>query len=189
MGGTCRQCGDVCGGSRVRNACRIGFIALDFLGDAANYAISLSVAGMALARRARAAWIKGLSLFTLALWVLMSTLWKVWHATLPEPITMGVVGMLACCANVSVAALLFRHRQGDANRRSVWICSRNDAIGNLAVVAAAAGVFGTHSAWPDVIVAAIIALLGLSGGWHIMRQARAELREPAAAAIHAAAVP
>lgn len=87
-----------------------------------------------------------------------------------------MIGVLALVANVAVAIMLFRFRTGDANMRSVWICSRNDAIGNVAVVLAAAGVFGTGTAWPDLIVAAVLAGLGLSGGWQIIRQARAELR-------------
>jgi Co/Zn/Cd efflux system component len=150
--------------------------ALDFFGDAANYAISLLVAGMALAWRARAALLKGATLALLGLYVLGSALWAALHGSAPEAETMGIIGVLALAANVFVAVMLFRFRGGDANMRSVWICSRNDAIGNVAVVAAAAGVFGTGTAWPDLIVAAVLAVLGLSGGWQIIRQARGELR-------------
>lgn len=154
--------------------------ALDFLGDAANYAISLFVAGMALKWRARAAALKGASLLALGLWVFASTAWMALAGTLPKAETMGVVGFAALAANVAVAALLFGYRGGEANRRSVWICSRNDAIGNVAVLAAAAGVFGTGTAWPDLIVAAILASLGVWGGVQILRQAAGELRaEPA----------
>jgi Co/Zn/Cd efflux system component len=149
--------------------------AIDFLGDAANYAISLTVAGMALAWRTRAALAKGISLAVLAVWVLGSTVWHALTGTLPSAGTMGVVGVLALAANAGVALMLYRWRGGDANMRSVWICSRNDAIGNVAVVLAAAGVFGTGTGWPDVIVAAIMAGLGLSGGWQIIRHAVAEL--------------
>jgi len=152
--------------------------ALDFFGDAANYAISLGVAGMALAWRARAALLKGLTLGLLGFWVLGVTVWHAYAGTLPEAEVMGVVGGLALAANASVALLLYRFRTGDANMRSVWICSRNDAIGNVAVVLAAAGVFGTGTAWPDLIVATIMAALGISGGWQIARQALAELRSP-----------
>lgn len=155
--------------------------ALDFLGDAANYAISLGVAGMALQWRARAALLKGTSLFLLGLWVLGSTFWMALAGTLPRAETMGVIGVLALLANLICAVMLWRHREGDANRRSVWICSRNDAIGNIAVVAAALGVFGTGTAWPDIGVAVILAGLGVSGGWQIIRQARAELRGVASA--------
>ncbi|ARR52862.1 cation transporter [Rhizorhabdus wittichii DC-6] len=158
--------------------------ALDFLGDSANYAISLGVAGLALQWRARAALLKGASLFLLGLWVLGSTVWMALAGTLPRAETMGIVGGIALVANLVCALLLWRHRDGDANRRSVWICSRNDAIGNVAVVAAAFGVFGTGTAWPDLIVAAILAGLGVSGGWQIMRQARGEL-----SSIDASAVP
>ena len=150
--------------------------ALDFFGDAANYAISLLVAGMALGWRARAALLKGATLAVLGAYVLGSAVWSALHGSSPEPETMGIIGTLALAANAMVAVLLFRFRAGDANMRSVWICSRNDAVGNVAVVAAAAGVFGTGTAWPDLIVAAVLAMLGLSGGWQIVRQARGELR-------------
>ncbi|GLV23852.1 cation transporter [Sphingobium sp. TomTYG45] len=150
--------------------------ALDFLGDSANYAISLGVAGMALAWRARAAMLKGATLFALGVGVIASTGYAAFAGTLPLAETMGIVGGLALAANVAVALILYRFRAGEANMRSVWICSRNDAIGNIAVVAAAFGVFGTGSGWPDLIVAAILATLGISGGIQIMRQAAAELR-------------
>src|SRR3954451_15660654 len=150
--------------------------ALDFLGDAANYAISLGVAGMVLAWRARAALLKGATLGLLGLWVLASTAWHAYAGTLPQAEVMGVVGMLALLANGGVALMLYRFRGGDANMRSVWICSRNDAIGNPGVMLAAEGVFGTGTGWTDVIVAAIMGGLGLQGGWQIVRQARAELQ-------------
>lgn len=150
--------------------------ALDFLGDAANYAISLGVAGMALVWRARAALAKGLSIFVFGLWVMGSTVWMAMQGAVPRAETMGVVGVLALIANLTCAVMLWRHRTGDANRRSVWICSRNDAIGNIAVVAAAIGVFGTGTGWPDIAVAAIMAVLALTGGWQIIAHARQELR-------------
>lgn len=152
--------------------------ALDFLGDSANYAISLGVAGMVLTWRARAAMLKGATLFALGVWVIGSTGYAAFAGTLPQAETMRIVGDLALAANVAVAFILYRFRSGEANMRSVWICSRNDAIGNVAVVAAAFGVFGTGSAWPDLTVAAILATLGISGGIQIMRQAAAELRAP-----------
>jgi Co/Zn/Cd efflux system component len=153
--------------------------ALDFLSDAANYAISLGVAGMALAWRARAALLKGVSLAVLGLFVLASAVHAAVTGAAPEPHIMGAIGVAALVANVGVALLLYRFRAGDANMRSVWICSRNDAIGNVAVVAAAAGVFRTGSAWPDLIVASVLAGLALWGGFQIVVQARAELRSPA----------
>jgi len=153
--------------------------ALDFLADSANYAISLGVAGMGLAWRARAALLKGGSLALLGGGVLLSTFLYALGGGLPKAETMGVIGTLALLANAGVALMLYRFRSGDANMRSVWICSRNDALGNLAVLAAAAGVFGTGTPWPDLIVAIIMAALGISGGWQIVRQARSELRAAA----------
>jgi Co/Zn/Cd efflux system component len=153
--------------------------ALDFLGD------TTIVAGLTLAWRARAALFKGVTVFAFAVWIVAVTIHHAWLGTLPDPIIMGPVGVLALLVNVVVAAMLFRFRSGDANMRSVWICSRNDAIGNLAVLAAAAGVFRTGAGWPDLIVAAIMSALGLSGGWAIMRSAVAELRVTAVASLHA----
>ena len=150
--------------------------ALDFFGDATNYAISLLVAGMALAWRARAAILKGATLAVMGLFVLGSAMWAAIAGSSPDAAPMGIVGTVALVANLGVAALLYRFRSGDANMRSVWICSRNDSIGNLAVVAAAFGVFGTGTAWPDLIVAAILATLGLSGAWQIIRHAQSDLR-------------
>lgn len=152
--------------------------AMDFLADAANYVISLVVLGMALTWRARAALLKGLSLGVLGLWVAGQTAWNAIAQTVPEAHVMGVVGALALLANLGVAAMLYFHRDGDANRRSVWICSRNDAIANLAVLGAAAGVFGTGTGWPDIVVAAIMAGLALTGATQIVRQASAELKQP-----------
>jgi Co/Zn/Cd efflux system component len=149
--------------------------ALDFFGDAANYAISLGVAGMALTWRARAAVAKGGTLIVFALWVLGSTAWHALHGTLPQAEVMGMIGLAALLANGGVAFMLYRFRGGDANMRSVWICSRNDAIGNFAVLLAALGVFGSGTGWPDVIVASIMGGLGLWGGLQIVRQARGEL--------------
>lgn len=149
--------------------------ALDFFGDAANYVISLGVAGVALAWRSRAALVKGGTMLAFALWVLGSTAWHAWDGTLPQPGVMGAVGAAALAANGGIALMLYRFRAGDANMRSVWICSRNDTIGNLAVLLSAAGVFGTGTGWPDVIVAAVMGGLGFQGGWQIMRQARREL--------------
>lgn len=150
--------------------------AVDFFGDAANYGLSLAVLAMALAWRARAAALKALSMGAFGLFVLGRAAWSASQGIVPEPATMGAIGALALLANVSVAAMLYAWRDGDANMRSVWLCSRNDAIGNLAVMAAALGVFGTGSAWPDLVVAAVMALLALSAARSIVRQASAELR-------------
>lgn len=152
---------------------------MDFLGDAANYAISLLVLGRALAVRARAALVKGVSLGLLGLWVAAETALNALHQSVPAAPVMGAVGMAALLANIAVAALLYAHRDGDANRASAWICSRNDAIANLAVLAAALGVFGTGAGWPDIVVAAVMATLAVSGAAQIIARARAELRAPA----------
>ena len=149
--------------------------ALDFLGDSANYAISLGVAGMALAWRARAALLKAATMLAFGLWVLGSAVWGFLAGSTPHAETMGLIGALALAANVAVALMLFLYLACDANMRSVWICSRNDAIGNLAVMGAALGVFGTGQSWPDLIVAAIMAALAIWGSIEVFRQARSEL--------------
>ena len=150
--------------------------AVDFFGDAANYGISLLVLGMALRWRARAALFKGLTMGAFGVFVLGRAVWSASTGTVPEPVTMGAIGALALLANVSVAAMLYAWREGDANMRSVGRCSRNDAIGNLAVMAAAVGVFGTGTAWPDLAVAAVMGVLALSAARSVIQQARAELR-------------
>lgn len=155
---------------------------IDFFGDAGNYAISLAVLGMGLAARARAALFKAACMAAFGVFVLGRALWNVKAGTVPEPATMGAVGFVALLVNVGVAWLLYRFRAGDANMRSVWICSRNDAVGNLAVMLAALGVFGTGTAWPDLVVAAVMGLLALTGGWAVLRQARGELRRSKQAA-------
>ena len=154
--------------------------ALDFLGDSANYAISLGVAGMALSWRARAAWVKGLTTLLFGFSVLASAIWGLINGATPDPVTMGAVGFLALTVNLSVAVMLYRYRTGDANMRSVWICSRNDAINNLLVIGAGLAVFWSGSGIPDLLVAFVMAALGISGGWQILRQAREELRTVAA---------
>jgi Co/Zn/Cd efflux system component len=160
--------------------------AVDFFGDAANYGVSLAVLAMVPRVRARAAQLKAACMAAFGVFVLVRAAWAWQTGEVPEPMTMGVVALAALAANVGVALLLFRYRAGDANMRSVWICSRNDAIGNLAVGAAALGVFGTGSAWPDLIVAAFMALLAISGAATVARQAQRELRgEVPAPASHA----
>lgn len=149
--------------------------ALDFFGDSANYAISLGVAGLAISWRARAAMFKAATMLGIGLWVIGNGVYGVFVGSNPEPQTMGVVGTIALVVNVAVALLLFRFREGDANRRSVWICSRNDAIGNLAVLGAALGVFGTGQAWPDLLVATIMAALAIWGSAEVFVQAQREL--------------
>jgi Co/Zn/Cd efflux system component len=149
--------------------------ALDFFGDAANYGVSLFVIGMALRYRAMAAIAKGASMGLFGLWVVGTVIWHAVHGTVPEPLTMGVIGFLALAVNALSFGLLYASRGGDANMRSAWICTRNDVLGNLAVLLAAAGVFGTGTGWPDLAVAAIMAALALQGAWIVLRQASGEL--------------
>ena len=149
--------------------------ALDFMGDAANYGISLFVLSRAIRWRASAALLKGAAMALFGVWLLGMALWKAMHPELPGAGVMGVVGALALIANLVGAALLYRFREGDANRRSVWLCTRNDAIGNLAVLAAAAGVAASATPWPDLAVGAIMAALALSSAWQVLRRATAEL--------------
>ncbi len=154
--------------------------ALDFLGDAANYAISLIVVGMALRHRATAALAKGVTMGLFGLWVIGTVVWHAVHGTLPSAFTMGAVGFAALAANAASFGLLWAFRGGDANMRSAWICTRNDVLGNLAVLLAALSVFGTGTGWPDIIVAAIMAALALQGATIVVRQSLAELRQPVA---------
>ena len=149
--------------------------ALDFLGDAGNYVISLLVVGMALRYRAMAAFAKGATMGLFGLWVLGVTAWHAWQGTVPEAFTMGAVGVAALLANATSFALLWAYREGDSNMRSAWICTRNDVLGNLAVLLAALGVFGTGTGWPDIAVAAIMAALALQGAWIVLNQSWAEL--------------
>ena len=158
--------------------------AVDFFGDAANYAVSLFVVGMALRYRAYAALAKGVSMGLFGLWVIGTVIWHAAHGTLPSAVTMGAVGVAAFAANAASFALLWAYRAGDANMRSAWICTRNDAAGNLAVLLAAAGVFGTGAGWPDLIVAAIMAGLALQGSGLVLHQAVGELRQPVPIPAH-----
>lgn len=155
--------------------------ALDFLGDSANYAISLFVLGMGARWRTGAALIKGIAMGGFGLWVLGATVWSLVFEGRPSAMVMGSVGVMALMANIVSAYLLYRFREGDANMRSVWLCSRNDAVGNLAVVAAASGVFATGSSWPDLGVAAIIAGLALTASFRVLSHAGQEWRDQAAA--------
>ena len=150
--------------------------AADFLGDSANYALSLGALAMGGGWLSRVALLKGAAMSIYGIAVLAYAAWRAWLGVPPEPLTMGLVGALALAVNFGVAALLYRFREGDANMRSVWLCTRNDVIANLLVLAAAAGVEGTASVWPDVAVAVVLAALGLSSGRVVIRQALAELR-------------
>jgi cation diffusion facilitator family transporter len=151
--------------------------ALDFFGDAANYAISLLVVGMVLRYRAMAALAKGTTMGLFGVWIIGTAIWHALHGTLPNAYTMGAIGFAALVANAISFGLLWAHRDGDANMRSAWICTRNDVLGNLAVLLAAAGVFGTGTGWPDVIVATIMACLALQGAWLVIRHSLLELHQ------------
>ena len=150
--------------------------ALDFFADAATYGISLAVIGASLQIRARAALVKGLSLTIMGVWVAGSTAYHVLVLGVPRAEIMGVIGLLALATNVASVLILLRYKDGDANVRSVWLCSRNDAIGNVAVMIAAAGVWGTATRWPDLAVAAIMAGLFLYSSAQILRQSLREIR-------------
>ncbi|MBK1850507.1 cation transporter [Marinobacter sp. 1-4A] len=151
--------------------------AIDFFGDSANYILSLSVLSMGMLWRGRAALVKGITMTVFGAIVWVRALWVMQQGTTPEPLTMGTIGLLALVANVCVALILFRYRDGDSDMRSVWLCSRNDAISNLAVMAAALGVFGTASAWPDLVVAAIMGTLAITAGVSIVRHARTDIAQ------------
>lgn len=151
--------------------------ALDFFGDAVTYGLSLAVIGQSLQLRAKVALFKGLSLLVMGIWVFASTVYRVFYLGVPVAETMGMIGLLALLANLASVLLLVRYKDGDANVRSVWLCSRNDAIGNIAVMLAALGVWGTATGWPDLIVAGLMASLFLSSAIQIIIQARAEMKQ------------
>lgn len=155
--------------------------AVDFAGDATNYALSLGALAFLPAWRPRVALVKGLSMGAFGLLVLAITAWHALRGTLPEVSTMGAVAVLALAVNVGVALMLYRYRSGDADMRSVWLCSRNDAIGNVAVLLAAAGVLGSGSGWPDWVVAALLAGLALTSSASVVRHARREILDTACA--------
>lgn len=156
--------------------------ALDFLADFITYTGSLLVIGKSLKIRARVALLKGISLAVMGVYVFGATIYRVYVLGIPEVLTMSVIGFLALATNATSVLLLYRWRNGDANVRSVWLCSRNDAIGNVAVLFAAGLVALTNTGWPDVTVAGIMALLFLNSSWQIIRQALGEHRKAIAEA-------
>jgi len=153
--------------------------ALDFLADSLTYGLSLWVIGKSLTIRSNAAIAKGISLLVMTLWVSGSTVYHIFYINSPNAMTMGAVAIAACIANLISVFLLRKYKDGDANVRSVWLCSRNDAIGNLIVLAAASGVWVTGSAWADLAVAFVLAALFLSSAWQILKQALAERKQGA----------
>jgi len=152
--------------------------ALDFLADTITYGLSLAVIGASIKTRAVAALSKGLSLSAMSLWVFGSTLYQTLVLGIPHAELMGAIGLLALAANLASVLLLMRYKDGDANVRSVWLCSRNDAIGNVVVMIAALAVFGTESAWPDLAVAGVMAGIFLTSSIQILKQAWTEYRGP-----------
>ncbi|ACT58416.1 cation transporter [Hirschia baltica] len=149
--------------------------ALDFAGDTATYALSLAVIGASVVTRARASLFKGATLALIAISVLIMTVFRVFSGAPPQADTMGLIGFAALLANLTSVAILIKWRDGDSNVRSVWLCSRNDAIGNVAVILAAFAVAYTNTAWPDLIVAVILASLFLKSATSISLQALQEL--------------
>lgn len=164
---------EIIGGSHARSV-SLWADALDFAGDAANYAISLAVLSMTLYWRATAALVKGITMAAFGIFVIVKVFWSWWLGVTPEPMLMGAIGVLALAVNVISALMLYAFRDGDANMRSVWLCSRNDAIANIAIIIAAISVFGTGTMFPDLFVAFVIAYLGVSSGLAVIKQARAE---------------
>lgn len=163
--------------------------AVDFAADAANYALSLSVLAMGLLWRARAALVKGITMLCFGLFVIVKTGWAALAGAPPEAFTMGAIGVLALSANLAVALMLYRFRDGDANMRSVWLCSRNDAIVNVAIIFAALGVLGSGTRWPDLFVAAVVSGLALVAARSVIQQARGEIGAAKAAATTTTTVP
>ncbi len=149
--------------------------ALDFLGDAATYALSLAVLGSALRWRASAALVKGVTMATFGSWVVGASIYQAVVETVPSAPMMSGVGIAALAANLASAAILFRFRSGDSNRLSAWLCTRNDAIGNVAVIAAGGAVFLTNSGWPDVAVGLVMGGLALQSAYLVITQAKQEL--------------
>ncbi|HNP35424.1 MAG TPA: cation transporter [Woeseiaceae bacterium] len=161
--------------SHVGDSMSLQADALDFFSDSANYAISLFVVGMAITARAKASLFKGATMALFGTWVIGSAVYRAMTGSAPDPSMMGSIALLALVVNVAVAFLLYRYRAGDSNKQSIWLCSRNDAIGNVAVMLAAAGVFASASRWPDLLVAGVIAALNISAALHVIRLARTEL--------------
>lgn len=152
--------------------------ALDFFSDAGNYAISLFVLTASTHTRAKASIFKAATMILFGLLVIAYAVSSFINGSQPEPTTMGLIAIIALFANIFVAFLLFKYRGEDSNMQSVWLCSRNDAIGNIAVIVAALGVFSFSNNWPDLVVGLIIAALALSSAWQIIKSAKTELQLP-----------
>lgn len=168
------------GAGRLAHSQALQADALDFLGDALTYGVSLAVIGASIRARTNAAIAKGLSLLLMGLWVFAATLYRIYNGDVPDAHVMGTIGALALVANLASVLILLRYKDGDANVRSVWLCSRNDAIGNIIVMIAALGVWGAASRWPDLIVATLMASLFVWSAFQIIQQARREQRDDSA---------
>ena len=164
-------------GGAYANSSALWADSLDFFGDAVNYGISLAVLGASLYWRATVALIKGITMVLFGFIVIAKTLASYIQGIPPEAITMGAIGILALIANIISAFILYAFRDGDSNMQSVWLCSRNDAIGNVAVILAAIGVFGTGSLIPDLVVAFIMAILAITAGYQVIQKALTERRD------------
>ena len=164
-------------GGTYANSSALWADSLDFLGDAVNYGISLAVLGLSLYWRATVALIKGMTMAAFGVVVIGKMIYAYTQGIPPEAITMGIIGVLALIANVVSAGFLYAFRDVDSNMQSVWLCSRNDAIGNVAVILAAMGVFGTGSLIPDMLVALIMSILGLTGGYQVIKKAIKERQD------------
>src|SRR5690606_35875634 len=149
---------------------------LDLLGDSANYFVTLFVLNSALATKARVSMVKAIFMLAVGLWIFGETAYRIFYETLPDPTTMGWIGFFALLEKIFSALVLFRFRDGDSNMKSIWLCSRNDAIGNVAVMIASLFVYVFHSQWPDIIVAIFMAYLAIVASYQIMKMAKAELR-------------
>lgn len=149
--------------------------AIDFLGDSLNYAISLFVIAASIQTRAKVSLFKALTMFLFGIWVLVEAYISFTSDHVPNSFTMSWVGVLALTANVLAAVVLYKFREGDSNMQSVWLCSRNDAVGNVAVVLASVGVYYFNSKWPDLIVACAMAGLAISAALTVLKVARKEL--------------
>ena len=161
--------------SQIGDSMSLRADAMDFFSDAANYAISLTLLSSTLAARARATLVKAAAMGAIGISVLYGAAARAIEGSDPQPLVMGSIAIVALLANLAVATMMFRFRDGDSNLRSVWLCSRNDAIGNVAVLLAAAGVFALSSRWLDLMVASAIALLALTSAWSIAKQAWHEI--------------
>ncbi|MBX7147330.1 MAG: cation transporter [Alphaproteobacteria bacterium] len=149
---------------------------LDFLGDGINYTITLLVISHSLYIRAKASIVKAIMMLAFAFFVFSRMVMQMIMQSIPQVDTMGILGIFAFVINMVALFLLYHYRHGDSNKQAAWLCSRNDALGNLAVLLAAVGVFFTKTNWPDLIVALIMIILAVKTSWYILKLAYHELQ-------------